>query len=202
MRNWGCFTCHGFRIKGGNLYPIMNILRTSKSSIILGLYKILKLASIDRPLRAIAINWLNVINIWLWMFANHYKTSRSYIYLGFYYDPLGDLVIKPSFPLEFPATFGLICQHSFAYSVKCFSMPADLQPILVQTAVEPKSLLIQTHYNHTGTTPIIIIIIMIFIKHPILVVPFLKRCTYIKTRNYKKLRRKEYKRVLTGILRV
>ena len=28
---------------------------------------------------------------------------------------------------------------------------------------------------------IIIIIIMVFIKHPMLVVPFLKRCTYIET---------------------
>ena len=51
----------------------MNILRTGKSSIILGLSKILKLASIDHLLRAIAINWLNVINTWLWMFANHHK---------------------------------------------------------------------------------------------------------------------------------
>ena len=51
----------------------MIILRTSKSSIILGLSKILKLALIDCPLRAIAINWLNMINIWLWMPANHHK---------------------------------------------------------------------------------------------------------------------------------
>ena len=32
-------------------------------------------------------------------------------------------------------------------------MPTDLQPVLVQTAAEPKSLLIWTRYNHTGTTP-------------------------------------------------
>ena len=69
----GVFTIHWFRIEGGNLHPIMIILRTGKSSIILGLSKILKLASIDHPLRAIAINWLNVINIWLWTFANHHK---------------------------------------------------------------------------------------------------------------------------------
>ena len=135
------------------MYPIMNILRTGKSSIILGLSKILKLASIDCPFRAIAINWLNLINIWLWMFANHHKLLTLIFILGFYYDPLGDLVIKPSFPPEFPVTFDLICQHSSAYSVECFSMPTDLQPILVQTVAEPMSLSILTHYNHTGTTP-------------------------------------------------
>ena len=120
MRNWGCFTIHWFRIEGGNLYPIMIILRTGKSSIILGLSKILKLASIDCPIRVIAINWLNAINIWLWIFANHHKLL-THIYLRFYYDPLGDLVIKPSFPLESQATFDLICQYSFVYSVKCCS---------------------------------------------------------------------------------
>ena len=34
-------------------------------------------------------------------------------------------------------------------------MPADLQPIPICTVVEPMSLLIQTCYNHTGTTPAI-----------------------------------------------
>ena len=130
----------------------MNILRTGKSSIILGLSKILKLASIDCLFRAIAINWL-IFNKHLALdICQPPQTSHSYIYLGFYYNPLGDLVIKPSFPLEFPATFDLICQHSFAYSVKCFSMPADLQPVLVQTVAEPMSLSIWTHSNHTGTT--------------------------------------------------
>ena len=81
------------------------------------------------------------------------QTSHSYICLGFYYGPQGDLIIKPSFPLEFLATFVLICKHSFAYSVECFSMPADLQPVPIHTVVEPTSLSIQTHYNHTGTTP-------------------------------------------------
>ena len=81
------------------------------------------------------------------------QTSHSYIYLGFYYNPLGDLTIKPSFCLESLVTFGLICQHSFAYSVKCFSMPTDLQPIPIHTVVESMSLLIWTWYNHTGTTP-------------------------------------------------
>ena len=131
----------------------MIILRTGKSSIILGLSKILKLASIDCPLRAIAINWLNSINILALDVCQPPQTSPSYIYLGFYYDPLDDLVTKPSFPPESQATFDLTCQHSFAYSVKCFSMPADLQPIPVQTVAEPMSPLIQTHYNHTGTTP-------------------------------------------------
>ena len=79
--------------------------------------------------------------------------SHSHIYLGFYYDPQGDLIVKPSFPPEFLAAFDLICQHSFAYSVKCFSMPADLQSISIHTAVEPMSLSIWTCYNHTGTTP-------------------------------------------------
>ena len=102
----------------------MIILRTGKSSIILGSSKILKLASIDCLLRAIAIDWLNVINIWLWMFANHHKLSHFYIYLGFYCDPPGGCVIKPSFPLEFPATFDLILQHSFVCSDECFSMPS------------------------------------------------------------------------------
>ena len=81
------------------------------------------------------------------------QTSHSYIYLGFYYEPQGDLIIKPSFPLEFLGTFCLICKHSFAYSVECFSMPADLQSVSIHTVVETTSLLIQTHYNHTGTTP-------------------------------------------------
>ena len=81
------------------------------------------------------------------------QTSCSYIYLEFYYDPPGDLIIKPSFPLESLATFGLIFKHSFAYSVECFSMPTDLQPIPIHTVVESMSLLIQTCYNHTGTTP-------------------------------------------------
>ena len=83
MRNWGCFSCHSFRIKGGNLYPIMNILRTGKSSIILGLSKILKLVLIDCLFRAITINWLNLINIWLWTFANHYKLLALIFILDF-----------------------------------------------------------------------------------------------------------------------
>ena len=62
-----------FWFKGGNLHPIMIILRTGKSSIILGLSKILKLALIDSLVRAITIDWLNGINIWLWMLANHHK---------------------------------------------------------------------------------------------------------------------------------
>ena len=63
--------------------PIMIILRTGKSSIILGLSKILKLVSIDCTLRAIAINWLNMINICLWMFANHHKVLALTIILDF-----------------------------------------------------------------------------------------------------------------------
>ena len=153
MQNWGCFTCHSFRIKGGNLHPIMIILRTGKSSITLGLSKILKLASIDCLLRAIAINWLNAINIWLWMFANHHKLLTLIFILDFIMTLWVISVIKPSFPPEFPVTFDLICQHSFAYSVKCFSMPTDLQPVLVHIVAEPMSLLIWTRYNHTGTTP-------------------------------------------------
>ena len=81
------------------------------------------------------------------------QTLHSYIYLGFYYDPQGDLIIKLSLPPEFLVTFDLICQHSFVYSVRCFSMPADLQPVLIHIAVEFMNLLRQTHYNHTGTTP-------------------------------------------------
>ena len=74
---------HWFGIKRGNLYPIIIILRAGKSSIILGLSKILKLASIDCPLRAIAINWLNEINIWLWTFANHNKLLALIFVLDF-----------------------------------------------------------------------------------------------------------------------
>ena len=79
--------------------------------------------------------------------------SHSYIYIRFYYDPQGDLVIKPSFPLEFLVTFDLICQHFFAYSVKCFSMPADLWPVLICIVVESMNLLRLTHHNHIETTP-------------------------------------------------
>ena len=63
--------------------PIVIILRTGKSSIILGLSKILKLVLIDHLLRAIAINWLNVINIWLWMLANHHKLPTLIFILDF-----------------------------------------------------------------------------------------------------------------------
>ena len=80
---WGWFCIYWFRIKGGNLYPIMTVLRTGKSSIILGLSKILKLASIDHPLRAIAINWLNAINIWLSMLANQHKLLALIFVLDF-----------------------------------------------------------------------------------------------------------------------
>ena len=81
------------------------------------------------------------------------QTSHSYIYLRFYCDPLGDHIIKPSFPLEFPATFDLIWQHSFAYSVECFLMPTCLWPTLICIVVVSTNLLRQTGYNHTRTTP-------------------------------------------------
>ena len=80
----GVFFCiYCFRNKGKNLYPIMIILRTGKSSIILGLSKILKLVSIDHLLRDIAMNWLNVINIWLWMFAKHHRLLGLILILDF-----------------------------------------------------------------------------------------------------------------------
>ena len=60
----------------------MIILKTGKSSIIMGLSKNLKLALIDHPLRAIAINWLNAVNIWLWMFANHHKLLTLILIFG------------------------------------------------------------------------------------------------------------------------
>ena len=61
----------------------MNILRNGKSSIILGLLKILKLVSIDSLLRAVAINWITVINIWLLMLANHHKCLAFIFILDF-----------------------------------------------------------------------------------------------------------------------
>ena len=81
------------------------------------------------------------------------QTSCSYIYLGFYYDCLSDCIIKPSYPPEFPVTFDLIRQHCFAYSVKCFLMPTCLQPVPICIAVVSMTLLKQTLYNYTGTTP-------------------------------------------------
>ena len=61
----------------------MTVLRTGKTSIILGLSKILKLASIDCLLRAIAINWFSEVDIWLWTFANHHKLLAVIFILDF-----------------------------------------------------------------------------------------------------------------------
>ena len=73
MRNWGDLIVIGFGLKEGTCTPSWVSCRTGKSSIILGFSKILKLALIDYLLRAIAIDWLNAVNIWLWMLANHHK---------------------------------------------------------------------------------------------------------------------------------
>ena len=130
----------------------MIILRTGKSSIVLGFTKILKLASIDCLFRAIDINWLNVTNIWLWKLANHHK-CLTFIFILDFIVTIWWSCNKTKFPLEFPVTFGLTWQHYFVYSVTCFSMPACLQPIPIHTVVGSMNLLRWTCYNYTGTTP-------------------------------------------------
>ena len=84
----------------------MNILRTDKSSIISGSSNIFKLASIDYPLRAIAIDWLNAVTIWLWMLANHHKLLilyRPWILLWL----SGWSCNKTKFPSEISSNFWL-----------------------------------------------------------------------------------------------
>ena len=153
MRIWGLFNCNQFWVKKRNLCPIMNIWRTGKSSIILGSSMILKLASIDYPPRAIAIDWLNAVNIWLWMLCQPSQTPHSYICLGFYCNPLDGHIKKLSFPLQFPATFDLIFWSSSEFPVRYFSMPTCLWPILIHIVVVSMNLLRQTCYNCTDTPP-------------------------------------------------
>ena len=81
------------------------------------------------------------------------QMPHIYIFPGFYCDTLGGHIIKPSFPLVFPATSDLIFPCSSACFVRCLLMPVCLWPILIHTVVEPMILLRHTHYNYTGTTP-------------------------------------------------
>ena len=116
MCNWGQFYTYQFGIEGGNLYPIMIILRTDKSSIILALSKILKLVLIDDLLRAIAIYWLNAVNIWPLMVANHHKLL-TLIFILILLQPSGWSHNKTKFPsgissnicFNLPALFCILC---------------------------------------------------------------------------------------------
>ena len=128
----------------------MSILRTGESSIILCSSKILKLVSIDYPLRAIAIDWLTVVHIWQWMPTT---TNSSFLYLSWVlWQPSGWSCNKTKFPSGISSDFDLIFQCSSAYSVKCFLMPTCLWPAPIHTVVVSMNLSRQTHYNCTGTT--------------------------------------------------
>ena len=149
---WGWFAQIQFRVKRGNLWPIMISLRTGKSFIILGFPKILELSVMNHPHRAIAIGWLNVAHIWLGCLSS--TTDPSLLYLSWILLwPLGGHIIKPSFPLVFPVTFDLIFLCSSVCFDRCLLLPTCLQPIPIHIAVSPMNLLRQTHYSYTGTTP-------------------------------------------------
>ena len=108
-------------------------LRIGKSSIILGFTKILELALIDHSGRAIAINCLDVINIWFWVPTNNHKL------LAFIF-------------LVFPVIFCLIFPHSSVCSVRCLLMAACLKPILIHIFVAPMNPFDTDSLNCTGTS--------------------------------------------------
>ena len=80
---WRWFLCIQFWVKRGNLWPLSWSWGLVSPPIILGSPKILKLASIDHPYRAIANNWLNAVHIWPWTLANHHKLLIFILVLDF-----------------------------------------------------------------------------------------------------------------------
>ena len=146
MHIWGWFSQMWFWIKRGNLCPIMIILRTGRSSIILGCSKMLKLPAINFPHWATAIDWLNTVYIWLWMLALLYLSLILLLPFRWSCNKTKYTSgISYNFWFNLSMLFCILCQMPF--NAHLFAAHTNSYCCWIHKSFE------MDFYNYTGTTP-------------------------------------------------